>query len=78
MKLGINGDANLAADVTYAAGDRPRSVAVGDLDGDLDLDLAVANSSGVLVLLNNCETPACPADLNRDGFVGVGDLRPRV
>ncbi len=37
----------------YGVGDRPRSVAIGDLDGDLDLDLAVANgtSDDVSVLL---------------------------
>jgi hypothetical protein len=42
-----------ADDVRYGAGDRPTSVAVGDVDGDLDLDLAVANWDGdnVSVLL---------------------------
>ena len=30
-----------APDVLYAAGDLPNSVAVADLDGELDLDLAV-------------------------------------
>jgi ankyrin repeat protein len=39
----------------YAVGDSPASVAVGDLDGDEGLDLAVANGSSdnVSVLLNN-------------------------
>ena len=38
----------------YGAGDQPQSVAIGDLDGDLDLDLVVANEGGhnVSVLLN--------------------------
>ncbi|MCH7841105.1 MAG: FG-GAP repeat protein, partial [Planctomycetes bacterium] len=39
----------------YGAGDRPRSVAIGDLDGDGDADLAVANfSDNVSVLLGGC------------------------
>jgi hypothetical protein len=40
--------------VAYGAGSWPRSVAVGDLDGDLDLDLAVANNQSldVSVLMN--------------------------
>ena len=40
-----------------AAGNAPFSVAIGDLDGDLDLDLAVANQSSddVSVLLNQGE-----------------------
>ncbi len=39
-----------------------------------DLDLAVANaqSGNVSVLLNDCST--CPADLDDDGLVGLGDL----
>ncbi|MHC4732817.1 MAG: hypothetical protein ACYS6Z_19805, partial [Planctomycetota bacterium] len=39
----------------YGVGDGPRSVAVGDLDGDFDLDLAVANEHAyhVSVLLND-------------------------
>ena len=40
--------------VNYDAVWRPFSVAIGDLDGDLDLDLAVANwSSHVSILRNN-------------------------
>src|SRR6202011_4136467 len=39
----------------FAAGSGPRSVAVGDFNGDCKLDLAVANSAGanVTVLLGN-------------------------
>ena len=38
----------------FGAGDAPQSVAIGDLDGDGNLDLAVANrfSDNVSVLLN--------------------------
>ena len=34
------GDGTFAAGVTYGVGDLPHSVAIGDLDDDLDLDLA--------------------------------------
>ncbi len=49
-----NGDGTFAADVIFGAGDFPQSVAIGDLDGDGDADLAVANfgSDNVSVLLN--------------------------
>ena len=64
----------------FGAGNSPNSVAVGDLDGDLDLDLAVANFFGddVSVLLNNGDGTF--ADDIRYGagdgprFVAVGDL----
>jgi len=70
-----NGDGTFAADVTYGAGTQPFSIAVGDLDADGDLDLAVANfySENVSILLNECP-PACPADLDGDGSVGIVDL----
>jgi len=61
-----------AEHVTYGVGDYPFSVAVGDLDGDLDLDLAVANydSYTVSVLMNEC--PECSADF--DGDTDTADL----
>ena len=42
------------ARIDYGAGDRPSSVAIGDLNGDGDPDLAVANewSDNVSVLIN--------------------------
>ncbi len=53
-----NGDGTFVEDSSspYQAGNGPDSFAVGDLDGDLDLDLATANrfSDNVSVLLNSC------------------------
>ncbi len=50
-----NGDGSYQEQQHFAAGDRPRSVALGDLNGDGLLDLAVANSGSgdVSVLLGN-------------------------
>src|SRR5262249_14715706 len=48
------GDGTFAAAVNYAAGFSPRSLAVGDVDGDSDLDLAVTNLySGTVSVLRN-------------------------
>jgi len=67
-----------APDVLYAAGDLPNSVAIGDLDGEFDLDLVVTNSfsDNVSVLLNQCTTPPCPWDCggDNDGDVGIVDF----
>ena len=54
MLLG-NGDGSFQSAVNYGAGDEPRSVAIGDLNGDGNPDLAVANvgSDNVSVLLGN-------------------------
>jgi hypothetical protein len=50
-----NGDGTFQGAVNYGAGDRPASVAIGDLDGNGALDLAVANpgSNTVSVLINS-------------------------
>ena len=42
MLLG-NGDGTFQAAVNYGADDGPRSVAIGDLNGDNNPDLVVAN-----------------------------------
>ena len=70
--LGV-GDGTFAPEQRFAAGDLPRSVSIGDLDGDGAPDLAVVNafSNDVSVLLNQSTDPA---DLDGDGAVGSGDL----
>ena len=49
------GHGTFAAAVNYGAGDAPKSVTAADLDGDGDIDLAVASirSNNVSILLNN-------------------------
>ncbi len=74
--LGV-GDGTFADAVHYAAGDVPRSVAIGDLDGDGRCDLVTANqySGDVSVLLNQSVTLG---DLNCDGVVNFFDIEPFV
>ena len=75
-----NGDGTFADDVLFGAGDQPRSVAVGDLDGDSDLDLAVANalSDDVWILLNTGDGSFAARRVYDAGvgayIVAVGDL----
>ena len=53
------GSISYAAKVDYATGSEPRSVSIGDLDGDGKADLAVANegSSTVSVFRNTSTSP---------------------
>ncbi|MFY9226455.1 MAG: FG-GAP-like repeat-containing protein [Blastocatellia bacterium] len=56
--MGIIDADSFAAPVSIATGANPRSVAIGDLDGDGKADLAVANQSNDTVsLLRNISTP---------------------
>ena len=49
-----NGDGSFATETRYAAGSVPRSVAIGDYDGDGRQDLAVANAGDdVSVLISH-------------------------
>jgi hypothetical protein len=72
------GNGTFGPAATYGAGDVPRSVAVGDLDGINELDIAVANgaSDDVSVLLNLCAAEPCPWDCAdpADGEVNVVDF----
>jgi len=59
-----NGDGTFRPHVQYGVGYVPYSVTAGDLDGDGDLDLAVANGSNtVSVLINLSCTPPGPPSL---------------
>jgi len=70
-------DNGLFADrISFSVGSLPRSVAVGDLNGDGGLDMVVmsSRSDGASILMNLCSTTACPADLNGDGTLNFFDV----
>ncbi len=76
----VRADCLFATDVLYGAGDEPKAVVIGDLDGDGDPDLAVANqfSNNVSVLLNNGDGTFTAGVLYGAGdfpeSVAIGDL----
>ncbi|MFM7486515.1 MAG: FG-GAP-like repeat-containing protein, partial [Cytophagales bacterium] len=61
---GSRGTVSFAAKVDFTTGADPRSVAIGDLDGDGKPDLAVANlsSNTVSVIRNSIDLPTTVAD----------------
>src|SRR5262249_8558076 len=75
-----NGDGSFQQAITYAVGSSPRSVAVGDFNGDGNQDLAVANggTANVSVLLGNGDGSFQAAQNfaagSRPGAVAGGDL----
>jgi FG-GAP-like repeat/Immunoglobulin I-set domain len=75
-----NGDGTFAPSVYYDTGDRPYWIDSGDIDGDLDPDLAVTNYFGttVSVFLNNGDGTFAPQVTyevgNGPGFVAMALL----
>jgi hypothetical protein len=72
-----NGDGTFQAAQTYAVGYYLSSLAVGDFNGDGHLDLAVAGSPGVIILLNNGDGSfqiAQTYSIGSAGSVAVGDF----
>ena len=75
-----NGDGTFATAVSYAVGDRPRSIAIADLNGDGRADMAVTNtfSDNVSILIGNGDgTFGAAAQLSVPGApesVATGDF----
>jgi hypothetical protein len=72
-----NGDGTFAAapNTPFAVGEQPRSIAIGDLNGDGALDLIVANfgdTSKSVSVLRNTTAPPAAARLNVTASAGSG------
>jgi hypothetical protein len=67
-----NGDGSFQAAVNYGVVSFPRSVAVGDFDGDGRMDLAVANlfSNNVSILLQSAPTGGPAQLVGGNAFIG--------
>jgi len=65
-----HGDGTFADEQRFAAGNDPQSVGIGDLNGDENADLIVANSGSrnVSILLNRAP------DCNANGIVDAADI----
>ncbi len=81
--IGAITTASFAAKVDFTTGTNPRSIAIGDLDGDGRADLAIANTttSNVSILLHKTSTTAIEffnkVDFTTGSaphFVAIGDL----
>ncbi len=70
--LANSGDGTFAPQAFYGVGSEPFFVAIGDLDGDSDADMAVANfqNSTIGVLLNRCD---CRVDFDGNGELSLTD-----
>ena len=80
---GTPGAVSYAAKIDFATGSNPRSVAIGDLDGDGKADLAVANGgSNMISVFRNTGTPGAISYAVKIDFatganpysVAIGDL----
>ncbi len=62
INTSTGGTASFAAKVDFTTGDNPHSIAIGDLDGDAKLDLAVTNyDDDTISVLKNTSTTGVPS-----------------
>jgi len=84
MVLLGKGDGTFNSPVTFFAGLSPRSVAVGDVNGDGKPDIVVGKQYGTAVLLNTCGSAGFDLTLGRRGaglnlsWPSLLRLRPRI
>ena len=72
----ISGTVSFSPRVDFTTGVQPRSVSIGDIDGDGKPDLAVANLDGTVSILRNISTPGTINLSPKVDFVaGAGSLK---